>query len=236
MNTHNTSQQYSNMRGSVLFIILIAVALFGALSYTVASMMNSGDATYVSEEKAELYADEILNYARKVRQTVQFLKISNDCDDTDISFENDAAVNYVNPNAPSDKSCHVFDTAGGGLSYIEQHKQVLDSNFSATGLYKQVYFNGGTSITGVGTSALDLIVAVPYLKEEVCLAINKKIGLGDFIPVDDATGIPFRGVFTAASTPEIGDEDTRIEGRNMFCLQAGGGSPYYSYVGVLIPR
>lgn len=54
---HQSSQNYrKGERGNVLIYILIAIALFAALSYTVGNMMRGGNADMIDEENASLYA------------------------------------------------------------------------------------------------------------------------------------------------------------------------------------
>ena len=61
----------NSQKGSVLVIILVAVALFAALSYTVANMMRGG--AEIGSEKAGIYASEILTYAQSVGEAVKII-------------------------------------------------------------------------------------------------------------------------------------------------------------------
>lgn len=177
--------------GNVLFIILIGVALFGALSFVVSGMMRGGSGTgnIVSEEKAELYANEILDYARGLRRTIKELQISNRCSDTEISFENDVISGYENANAPSDNSCHVFHPDGGGLSYQLPPDEWLDTNFSANSRYKEWYVPDAGCVVGIGTggttenncasdaSEVELTVFLFYIKAEIANSIAEKLNI-----------------------------------------------------------
>ena len=72
-------------KGSVIFIILIAIILFAALGYAVSNMMRGP--SNIGNETAGIYASEILTYAQSVREAVHMMRISNGCDDSQISFE-----------------------------------------------------------------------------------------------------------------------------------------------------
>lgn len=229
-------KKQNSQHGSVLFIILIAVALFGALSFTVSSMMNSGEVNYVSEEKADLYAQELIDYMRKIRETVQFLKISNDCDDTEISFNNDIFTVYAHTPQTRDE-CKVFHIDGGGLQYIQPSPEMLDPDVSALTAYGDIFFNGATRIVDTGTSDTELIGAVLGIKENICRAINEKLGLGSVTPTDNATGAYFVGSYSASGNPDVGDEASEIAGRRGVCLNGvAGGFNYYAYVTAVIVR
>jgi len=84
-----------NERGNVIFLILIAIGLFAALSFSF-SKGNRGSTTIIDKEQATLIATEIINYARSIKNAVHELQI-NGCDDTEISFENGITVGYENP-------------------------------------------------------------------------------------------------------------------------------------------
>tara|TARA_B100000686_G_scaffold327900_1_gene387276 strand:+ start:2215 stop:2541 length:327 start_codon:yes stop_codon:yes gene_type:complete len=73
-----------NAQGNALFLILIAVALFAALSYAVT---NSGRGSAgVDREQAEIYASQILQQASALEAAVMRLTITGGCSDTDINF------------------------------------------------------------------------------------------------------------------------------------------------------
>ena len=203
-----------NERGSAIIWILIMVALFAALNYAVSRGSRSGGAT-ISKEQAAVAATEIIDYARLVKQTVQTLQI-NGCSDTEISFENTKVAGYTNPNAPSDNSCHIFDLAGGGINYLIPKDDWMDglATSEASGHYETWYTTAQNWITGLGTddvasactggggdnNCYELITGVPFIKKDVCVAINKKLGWGT-----DDTGTPYQddGFSYANSTTEF---------------------------------
>ncbi|MGB1077712.1 MAG: hypothetical protein ACPG05_05330, partial [Bdellovibrionales bacterium] len=110
--------------GNVLFLILIAVALFAALSYAI-TKSNRGKSN-AEKDKLALVASEMMQDASLMSQAIQRLMIIKHCSDTDISvhydwdqdgsLENNGDDNY-NSSAPSDKHCHLFDSNGAGLTW-----------------------------------------------------------------------------------------------------------------------
>lgn len=59
--------------GNVLFLILIAVALFAALSYAVTSSSRGGGID-AKKDSSELIASEIMNYVSSLEQAVTRLR------------------------------------------------------------------------------------------------------------------------------------------------------------------
>lgn len=107
MNTKNKQS------GNVLFLILIAVALFAALSYAVTqSSRGSGDA---DNELARIAQAEVDNCSASIDSTKLRLSIIGGCDETQVSYELPNGSN-PNPFSPSDKSCHVFSPGRGGAN------------------------------------------------------------------------------------------------------------------------
>lgn len=105
MNKSNTQS------GNVLFLILIAVALFAALSYAVTQSTRGGG--NADTEKAALDSAVSDNCVSNVQAAELKASLLNGCDSTELSYE---LEDGANPNAlsPADESCHVFRRAGGG--------------------------------------------------------------------------------------------------------------------------
>jgi hypothetical protein len=101
----------STQSGNVLFLILIAVALFAALSYAVTqSSRGAGDA---DAEKAALDSAVSDNCVSNVQAAELKVSLLNGCDASEISYELEDGTN-PNALAPVDESCHVFRDNGGG--------------------------------------------------------------------------------------------------------------------------
>ncbi|PJF37579.1 MAG: hypothetical protein CUN55_21350, partial [Phototrophicales bacterium] len=66
----------SYQKGNVLFLILIAVALFAALSYTVTWSGRANEGR-LNKDRAELLAAEIIQYATQMEQAITRVRIIN---------------------------------------------------------------------------------------------------------------------------------------------------------------
>lgn len=220
----------NSQQGSVLFYILIAVLLFAALSYAVSGMLR-GSSNPVSERDS-LMATGILDYAKNMRQAVQVMRVSTQCDEADISFEkspfdgSDAA--YVNASAPTDFSCHVFHPSGGGVGYMTAQNQ---EDWSVTGHF---YINN------VGTSAVELVAILP-VSRDLCAMINTKLDISnstiETLVSDGAGGgnthAPYVGSFTSTGSLTLAAHSGKMAG--CYKSSASSGTDYTFYQ-VLIAR
>jgi hypothetical protein len=204
-----------SQKGSVLFIILIGVMLFAALSYSVAHMMRGGSPTMIGEEKSRLFGDEILNYARALRSAVQNLKISNSCKDSEISFEHTDLAGYTHSPVVPD-TCKIFHSSGGGMVYQAPSAEWLDTVYSpAPALRGNWYFPANTCVPGTGTAPAGgcdangdddeaIIAVLPFLRRQICIQINDLLGVanpGGEPPAETANAWPagntkFAGAFS----------------------------------------
>lgn len=178
--------------GTVLFLILLAVALFAVLSYAVTSSTRSvgGD---TSIEQNILLASQLTQYGTILENAIQRMRITNGCTDTQISFENPIITGYTNPAAPANYSCHVFRPEGGGVTYQIPPigVNILTSSPNSYTLNDRFpyIFSGDHCSLGVGTdgspadcrtstSSMELIVYIPILNLNLCNKINEKLGNG----------------------------------------------------------
>jgi len=203
--------------GGAIIWIFIMIALFAALNYAITNNSRSG-VSNISDKQAELAASEILDYSNSIKRAVHELQI-NGCDDTEISFQNAVIGGYSNPNSPSDNSCHVFHSNGGGLQYVEPNRDWLDNTNNTVSHYGTWYTSAQSAINGLGVdpvgsacaggtsdpSCHELITGVPFIKRNICEEINKKLGWGT-----DDNGTPFKDSgnsygYTSLSQPFDGD-------------------------------
>jgi hypothetical protein len=235
---------FKSESGNVLVYILIAVALFAALGFAVSNMMRSSGST-VSGEKDVVFVSETLNYAKTLRDMVQYLRISKNCSENQISFEHSpfdgTDSDYVNPNAPSDFSCHLFHPKGGAMGYQAGANEVNGAiNWIFTGT------NDGENVGNQCDmdSCADLMAILPDVSKALCRKINETLGIAadnNFMTQEDNNFEidPFQGSYTYEA--RLSDEATldALDGRSLGCVR-GNTSPqdvnkYYFYQ-VLLAR
>ena len=243
-----------NATGNALFLILIAVALFAALSYAVTNSGRGGSG--IDRENVELYAAEFVQYGALIRSAVDRMRIINGCRDTEITFEGNNgvskdgdgnAIDYTNSNAPSDKNCHIFDVNGGGVPpKLMNDKAVVgvadlpDGSFG----HPQSPFLLPSRVLGVGTDSgaagMDVVLWLGRPKDEVCMRINEKLGIdnpSDAPPVDTFCASAFFTGTYADCVQELGDTVTALQGKEAMCVQFTSGEEYSNaYLQVLWAR
>ncbi len=245
----------SRQSGNVLFLILIAVALFAALGFAVSQSSRTGGKDTGSREKTELGVAEVLSYANEVANAVQYVMIAKGCSDTQLSFDetkntskdNTGSIyNYTNFNSPSDKSCHIFNANGGRAipRLISKSIAANISDFPSGWMHPQSWYVIPTRVKDIGTDTgaggTDLIMEIGQLKKEVCIAINNKLGIpnpGGNPPYDewDCNYPHFTGSYNSCSNP-IGDSVAALAGQKSFCVSPSNSVPSYHYVQVLLAR
>ena len=245
-------------RGSALIVILVAVALFGALSYVVSSMLRADSGvSAMSEQQAGLHASEVLSYASSLRRAVQNLKISNGCDETELSFEKppfDNSDGYRNANSPSDFSCHVFHPDGGGLSPGSPDLDWQDAAEAAarSGITEEYLITSNICIPAVGTGDTDacgssgnsdseLLLVVPFLTPVMCRVLNQELGISNSTIPDFGTFTQFladhseKFIGSYPTTKSSAGSHADIFAQKSFCAQdttsgsaPGGGHHFYA--------
>lgn len=193
-----------------------------------------------SDESAQGIASAAINYGGLLDTTIQRLMLSNDCKETQLSFENSPSggVSYTNPSAPN--KCKIFNAEGGGVGW-----QDPPAGMALTG---EPYYFTLAPIVNLGTvqetssttrcisltaderaKCVDLLMVVLNISEPVCHAINKIAGITYSGAVPDDMGVenknvPFNGTFLNRGHDDIGIWSTGtstsvFNGKTMGCYR-----------------
>ena len=170
-----------------MMYILLAVALIVGLT---AALSRGGRVSHnaLSDQQAKIAAQEIIDYGNAVAAAVQKLRLRG-CSETEISFENDVAAGYANG---TNTSCRVFHPDGGALSWKTPPAEYLNSSFSSGTGYGTYIINANNCIVNVGTDGpaagcdpQELILMLPYIKDEIRDQINAILTEAGVPLVDD---------------------------------------------------
>lgn len=225
-------------RGNVLWFILVAVVLLGALTAVLTrgggSVDQSGDV-----EQMRITASQIMRYAKSVETAIEQMQLRN-ISENEISFANTTtAADYTNASCDNDSDntypgCLVFNQDGGGIEY----RGFEDQDWIFTGAN-----NVGTAAAPIGTTAArsgnDLVMLLPIASEALCVQINREVDVDNpngEPPVDSGIGYTiFTGTY-ASGGPVILDGDTapfELDGHNAGCFTDTAADENYFYYVIL---
>ncbi|MGM0423208.1 MAG: hypothetical protein ACQEQL_08960 [Pseudomonadota bacterium] len=226
---------FKGKSGNALFLILIAVALFAALSYAVTqSGRGGGD---ISREQEEIAVAQVAQYIGQIEQALLRLQVINGCSDTDISFDHASwgHGNYTHT-SPAAEECQIFHANGGGASYQTISENILNTTQSGNTGYGQYAFSGGLWIFQSGDAGVDLTMIAGNLTESACLKIQRSLNQsGSF----QTNGSSFLGSLQATNMAFDGDYANQYSfssSRQYSCLQLGGSTDAYLFYYTLIDR
>lgn len=229
-------------RGNVLFLILIAVALFAALSYAVTQSTRSGGGD-ASKETGIINASQILQVPASYRTAVQRMVISQNIDGSQIVSSPPTDFSSMSANM---LARDVYYPSGGGMPYPIPPKDLMDPTLG--GVWA---LNSENEVKGIGTGSgtttptidtVELMALLPGLKKSVCESINKKLGI---------TGMPVSAVdayMVASADPGSymenggvgvigsGSTDTQLIGKPEGCLQSSSDPNLYIFYAVVQER
>lgn len=235
-----------NMSGNALFLILIAVALFAALSYAITQSGRGGGG--IDREQAELLAAQMLQISTNTSQGLQRFMLTHGYAIEEIDFHiEDKSRSNPNANCTSD-ACNLFHPDGGGITVPDMPSNIFDLSLPyscAAGYYIMV-----ASIEGVGTDLPEILFTYCGIRTEICRAINRGTGIqgADSSPVDNMHGFTAENHYAQFSgnmsnipvtTPgRFGgsDGDPRLVGAHSFCSETGNPTQGNFFYHVLLPR
>lgn len=227
MTSNNHKRQTE--RGNVLFYILIAVALLGALSFAVAQS-GRGNVQQLSEERARLLGTEILEYSNLVSNALTQLTLRG-CDESELNFDNPVVSGYTNAAAPTDGSCDIFGTNGGGLSWQEQDpasRDATNENFT------DYQINATNNIPDLRSFSGELIF-LAEVNQLVCTTMNDQLGVSPADPPNVEAGMSLHTSFKfTGSYSQVSNINSY--GRELAACFEHGPSGRHYYYKVLLAR
>jgi hypothetical protein len=220
--TNSPAPLRSKESGNVLFLILIAVALFAALSYAVTQSTRSGGGS-TEREQSLLGSATLTQYPTTLRSSVTRM-ILGGADVRNIMFNAPADFDAV---SSGENVLLVFHPDGGGAVFQDASADVMAN--AAPGKW---VFNAELEVPEVGRDGPggnDLIAFLVGVNQPVCERINEELGF-----VDESNGDC--DDYEGRRVPSVELADTSLT-RNMTdgydfptepaeTLQCGGGTAF----------
>ena len=227
----------TNESGNVLFLILIAVVLFAALSYAVTRSTRTPD-DGADNTINGIRASAIVQYPAGIRTSLMRM-IMNGMGVSELKFNAPAAFSSL----PNDAE-GVFHPAGGSATY-----ETASHDAMASGTEGTWHFNAEFEVDNIGLDTAgdfpgnDLVAFLPGIRQGICARINEDIGLsaipnssadlsGEYtVDMDDTYALPADE--TMLGTEGANNTDP-LTGQPFGCFQNNGGE--YVYYHVLVER
>lgn len=225
-----TQNQRQSEKGNVLFLILIAVALFAALSYVVTQSTRSGGGS-TDREKAILSSAQMTQYPTALRTALVRMILGG------------SAIENIKFNIPGNQgsistNLLVFHPQGGGATYQDAP---ADLSVSGTNALAWTY-NANFDVVGIGVDGIggnDVVAFLAGVSSTVCRQVNEKLGINLSGATQTTAGIPdaptavtgalidgqlMGAPFTPAATFHTTTDQPNLisSGTNAFLRQASG--------------
>lgn len=237
---------YSKQRGNILFLILLAVVLFAALSYAVTSGMRGGG-NNASKESAQSAGSAVLQYMTLVRAEVQRLILVNGCTTDNLDWRsskfvriNGGPIDFAGP-ITSKAGCAVFSDAGGPVTpqTFEQYQEAGFLDYYAVNNINNwrpghFAFRWASRINE-GTSASDVVMVVSGLRYDVCAYMLTPSNPPAALPTEDfSSGVSAgQAAPTITGTDRIGDDPANLNGE-IFAISTLNNSRYQCTLGMVL--
>ena len=223
INKNNNHTQH----GGALFYILIAVALLGALTFTITRQgaQEGGLPGQMTDERARILSGDIMNHVTTMRSALQQMVTFAVVDLANVSFVRPSEADFeTTPPANGDK---LFHPAGGGVpEFTTGTEAYFDTTTGSTGWVYQA----GTNVAWSETGASDLIASFVDLHPLICAAVNQRINGSTDIP--SAPGLTWEDIFQngATDTDFTATACPACEGRISLCINNGTRNIFYNVI------
>jgi hypothetical protein len=186
MKLNQTIKGKGGESGNVLFLILIAVALFAALSYAVTQSTRSGAGDTASETNL-ISSAQLTQYPAGIRTSVVRMLIGGIAVD-ELMFNSPSDFGGVIPaNDPMEERA-VFHPSGGNATYQYAPADVVTDSVDPD-LIGEWFYNAQLQIRNIGITSTDnsgagndVVAYLPYISTGICRRMNEEVGLTAAIP------------------------------------------------------
>ncbi len=200
----------STEKGNVLIYVLIAIALFAGLSFTLSRQNSGSNTNELDDAKSEFYATQLISYAAQVQSVIDQMIISgSNLDDLDFTLPGQASF------STPPFTHKVYHPQGGGLTPARLRKGTIHqiSSTIPAGWYLGLFNN----IEWSNTASTDAILTAYQIDKQICEKINMKITGNSVIPA--LSGDMSSYLIDSSSNSDLNISDcTACEGYITLCV------------------
>ncbi|MGB1077612.1 MAG: hypothetical protein ACPG05_04825, partial [Bdellovibrionales bacterium] len=155
-------KKIETQRGNIIVLILVAVALFAGLTFTLSNSMQGGSSDELSEAQVKLHATQMISYSAQVEAAIdQMIFNGMDIDQINLVFPSD-------PTFETGSDIYkLFHVDGGGVNY----KPPTTPPFEAGGIWTPDYREWDWT----PTTTHDFAMVAAGIQEDICAEINNQL-------------------------------------------------------------
>ena len=239
-----TFKQTSRESGNVLFLILIAVALFAALSYAVTSSTNSGGGN-ANEENNLVTSASIAQIPVQMKTAIIRQMVSKNVVNPDATGDLAADASGLLFDKPpftgvatADEYRLVFHPNGGGASYAPATVGLITGADGEWVFTKAYEIENVGSTTNADLAGNEIIAFLPGITSSVCDKINEEVGITGVVDINNTNVIDLSAtvetLVEGATLADGGDANLGatdhapgIAGKPYGCINNDGTYVYY---------
>ncbi len=224
----NRGKHKQGQRGNALIYVLIAIALFAALSFTLSRQSGTDEASDMDASRANFYATQLISYATQAKSVVDQMTLTG----TDID-----AIDFILPSDPAFNTAphidKIYHPEGGGLSRKTLTAGAVTQNITdpVAGWYLGRFNNVEWT-----ASVSDEVILVAYqISRLVCEQINRTVNgsiaiptMGDSIRQTMIDASLYTGSNTELTT-DAGDICPECDRATSLCVENQGQDAYAFY-------
>ncbi len=229
-------------RGNILFLILLAIILFVALTYAVMGQ-REGANTGIPKEKADTFAAQLIQNTSLIENNMMRAMLVDGVKEWGFDVAGTYSSRGANGTCVSGP-CRIYSSRGGTVPDME----IPDWASTSTDPDDRKANFYVMQVVNLKTDLPEVAIRYSYIRKEVCDAINRRLGYTDInLTVADSMSLygqasasnNYGGTLSAmplGTNSGVGDTETSLQGRRSFCYMAVSGGTTYHFLHVLIER
>ncbi len=217
----------NQQNGNALIYVLIAIALFAALGFTLSRQNRNTNTKEIDEAKADLYALELITYATQAKSVIDQMSFTGSAiDDFVFTLPSEAGFNT----APLIHK--IYHPQGGGLTPTNIPAKA--TNQISTPPNAGWYLGRFNNVEWSDSAGTDVILTAYQISKPVCEAINDQITGSKTIPA--LIGVAKDYLLDTATNNDLDTTAcTACEGYMSLCV-SNVAITAYSFYNVVIDR